>query len=937
MKKFSMLILCLSLVACPISESDSGTPVVVEKSDPTVRKVQPRAITASNENGPVGNVVLNSEAISVLGKNLELLQGATIIDAAGVAHPIAVSKNSVSATGLQADLSLTGNFPVGPTIVKLEFGKNGVQRIDGPTMYGKSIVPEVEKDEYILTFDNPGDADKSASILKSKGFTEFSRVTPGGVGACAKTFVEIKDQQQRPIGSALNLIDTELTLARDSDAKGLRVGSPSDPIPAQQRPAINAVGQDLIQIPPAINNVIVAVLDTGVFEHQEFIVSTNGLNVLKKGANYTKEGNPNGPQESNFDVSDTGASTDDPAKPRGHGTPVASIIAALDGNGGMVGAARGVNILPVKVCITGNKCGTLEVIQGICYAIRQKADVINLSFGGTAMVRSERDVLQTASDQGIVVVAAAGNKGTAGINHYPAAFSLEISGLIAVGSVSETSPGKWTKSDFSNAGNWLDVMAPGENIWTATADGVHVTLTGTSFAAPWISGAAAILKAKGYTDVATIKQKIKQSAAVIPGCPQAQCGTGIIRFDNLFDALVVKPTATPSVACTADLPNGTNGGRWGIGVDGQGNIYSAGSVLVSAAAGDFDFSLNKYNSNCELQWSRSFGSTRNDASASDSASWGFGLVVDQAGNSYIMGVTNGDVTGLAADPVAIGGEDIAIFSYDSSGTRRWVRQLNGNTIDTPGKIVLAKDGLSVYVFGSSNGALAGPHTPGVGGPVGRPTFNGFVLQLKATNGLTILSKQFADDNSNTQINGTVTPDGSIIYRGVELKKLSSIGTETWTRSLATMLGGPTNVSPVTDVAVNANNLFVYSIKFPNVGPPAVVATPLLQTFDSDGIVTLSSFTEPATARDTINRWVLANQDNTITTLADDALSYGTGPFTNVKGYIRQTSAKHQGWTFEVAGSSFAFTTAINPTNSTTSVYYIAGGTRVTKLDVTLQP
>jgi hypothetical protein len=936
MKKFSMLILCLSLVACPISESDSGTPVVVEKSDPTVRKVQPRAITASNENGPVGNVVLNSEAISVLGKNLELLQGATIIDAAGVAHPIAVSKNSVSATGLQADLSLTGNFPVGPTIVKLEFGKNGVQRIDGPTMYGKSIVPEVEKDEYILTFDNPGDADKSASILKSKGFTEFSRVTPGGVGACAKTFVEIKDQQQRPIGSALNLIDTELTLARDSDAKGLRVGSPSDPIPAQQRPAINAVGQDLIQIPPAINNVIVAVLDTGVFNHQEFIVSTNGLNVLKKGANYTKEGNPNGPQESNFDVSDTGASTDDPAKPRGHGTPVASIIAALDGNGGMVGAARGVNILPVKVCITGNKCGTLEVIQGICYAIRQKADVINLSFGGTAMVRSERDVLQTASDQGIVVVAAAGNKGTAGINHYPAAFSLEISGLIAVGSVSETSPGKWTKSDFSNAGNWLDVMAPGGNIHAATADATYDQLTGTSFAAPWISGAAAILKAKGYTDIATIKQRIKQSAVVIPGCPQAQCGTGIIRFDNLFDAPVVKPTATPSVACTAELPNATAG--WGVGVDAQGNIYAAGGTVDPATQGGTDFFLNKYNANCELQWFRSFGSTLRDAfQITQNTPFGFGLAVDQAGNSYILGVTNGDVTGLAADPVAIGGEDIAIFSYDSSGTRRWVRQLNGNTIDTPGKIVLAKDGLSVYVFGSSNGALAGPHTPGVGGPVGRPTFNGFVLQLKATNGLTILSKQFADDNSNTQINGTVTPDGSIIYRGVELKKLSSIGTETWTRSLATMLGGPTNVSPVTDVAVNANNLLVYSIKFPNAGPPAVAATPLLQTFDSDGIVTLSSFIEPVTARDTINRWVRSDADNTVTTLSSDQLSYPPGSQASIKGLIRQTSSKHQGWTFEVPSDSLAFATAPNQTNATISVYYIAGATRVTKLDVTLQP
>jgi hypothetical protein len=928
MKKICTIILGVSLMACPNSKSVTTPPTGA--TDPFVNKIQPRAITAFNENLSLDNVVLKSDGISILGQNLTLLQGASIIDGQSIAHPITLDKNAIPTTGLRVDLSLTGDFPIGPTLIKLDFGTHGVQRFDGPTLYGKNVVPEVEKDEYILTFDNPGDADKSASIFKSKGFTEFSRVTPGGADACAKTYVEVKDTQQRPIGSALNLIDTELALARDSDAKGIRTGSPSDPIPPQQQPAINAVGQDLIEIPPAINNVTVAVLDTGVFNHQEFIVSTNGLNVLKRGENYTKEGNPNGPQASNADITDTGASTDDPAKPRGHGTPVASIIAALDGNGGMVGAARGVNILPVKVCITGNKCGTLEVIQGICYAIRQKADVINLSFGGTAMVRSERDVLQTASEQGIVVVAASGNKGTDGINHYPAAFSLEIPGLIAVGSVSETSPGTWTKSDFSNAGNWLDVMAPGGNIWAATADATYFQLTGTSFAAPWVSGAAAILKAKGYKDVAVIKQKIKQSAAAIPGCPQAQCGTGIIRFNNLFDA---KPTATPSVACTTDLPNATAG--WGVGVDGQGNIYTAGGTGASAAQGGSDFFLNKYNANCELQWSRSFGSTRKDAFAALNTPFGFGLVVDQAGNSYIMGVTNGDVTGLAADPVAIGGEDIAVFSYDSSGTRRWVRQLNGDTIDTPGKIVLK--GNNLIIFGSSNGALAGPHTPGVGGPAGRPTFNGFVMWLQSSTGTTFFSKQFADDNSNTQINGAVTPDGSMIYRGVELKKISSTGTEIWTRSLATMLGGATNVSPVTDVEANANNLFVYSAKFPNAGPPAVAATPFLQTFDTEGLTTVSTFTEPVTARDTINRWVLANQDNTITTISSDQLSYPPGSQVSIKGFIRQTSSKHRGWTFEVPSDSFAFATAPNPANATTSVYFIAGATRVTKLDVTLQP
>lgn len=99
---------------------------------------------------------------------------------------------------------------------------------------------------------------------------------------------------------------------------------------------------------------------------------------------------------------------------------------------------------------------------------------------------SENDAIQRAVDAGIVVVASAGNKESSSYL-YPASYE----NVISVGSISSDNQ----ISYFSNHNNKVDVVAPGENIYTCKKYGQYQYIDGTSFSAPFVSGIAAVLKA----------------------------------------------------------------------------------------------------------------------------------------------------------------------------------------------------------------------------------------------------------------------------------------------------------------------------------------------------------------------------------------------------------------------------------------------------------
>ncbi|MCB9230508.1 MAG: S8 family peptidase [Bacteroidia bacterium] len=173
----------------------------------------------------------------------------------------------------------------------------------------------------------------------------------------------------------------------------------------------------------------------------------------------------------------------------GHGTHVSGIAAAATNNGrGIASIGYNVQIMPVK---TKNDStigsSTLDAtIYGVDYAINTHANVISMSFGGGGFSFSWQILFNEAHDRGIVNVAAAGNDGEYHLS-YPAGYTH----VINVGSTK----GSDLKSGFSNWHPYLDLMAPGSNIYSTAAGEIdhYVNMSGTSMSTPLTSGLCALV------------------------------------------------------------------------------------------------------------------------------------------------------------------------------------------------------------------------------------------------------------------------------------------------------------------------------------------------------------------------------------------------------------------------------------------------------------
>ena len=192
----------------------------------------------------------------------------------------------------------------------------------------------------------------------------------------------------------------------------------------------------------------------------------------------------------------------------GHGTHVAGIIAAERNNGSYgCGIAPDADIYSVRITENG-RITLSNAAEGIRKAISKKVDVINMSFGATGDYKADfQDYIDEAWDAGIVVVAAAGNKGISN-KTYPAACDH----VIAVAAT--TKDGEL--ADYSNYGNWVDISAPGGSSGAGNAifstyisDGGFKGLIGTSQASPMVAATAALI----YSSDSSLKNSHDSSAA----------------------------------------------------------------------------------------------------------------------------------------------------------------------------------------------------------------------------------------------------------------------------------------------------------------------------------------------------------------------------------------------------------------------------------------
>jgi membrane-anchored mycosin MYCP len=242
-----------------------------------------------------------------------------------------------------------------------------------------------------------------------------------------------------------------------------------------------------------------------------------------------------------------------------HGTAVASIIAAAPVAGtAFHGVAPGVRILPVRVTDRdqideGDGSGTRAETIGtaIRYAVDAGARVINMSLTVFRDIPEIRNAVQYARFKDVLVVAAAGNLRSEGNpTPYPAAYE----GVLGVGSVDIAG----ARAEGSQVGPYVDLVAPGVKVTGADPGRGHELWEGTSFATPFVSGAAALIRAaRPELTADQVADRLTATAGVARGGARGpEYGAGVVDpYRAVTDTVATAPAAAAPLPAVAGRPD----------------------------------------------------------------------------------------------------------------------------------------------------------------------------------------------------------------------------------------------------------------------------------------------------------------------------------------------------------------------------------------------
>ncbi len=353
------------------------------------------------------------------------------------------------------------------------------------TEYMQAIKAEQEafnnrEDQILVQYKEPVSSKRSMKMFSQTFSGE--RITPD------VEVIKLKNQaDSQRVMEALQKDPQVLYVEKDKKVK--LHGIPNDPGYANQWHLKNIRAEEAwATIPSSQSPVVVAVIDSGIdYGHIDLVnrIAPGGYNFIVNSNNV-------------LDVS-------------GHGTLVSGIIAAETNNAiGIAGVAgtRDIRILPLKTASYNGESYVSDVIKSIDYAITKNVDIINLSMGSESYSNIENAAIQRAIQKGIVVVASAGNEGRAAYQ-YPASYD----NVISVGSTSKNN----TVSQFSNYNDKVDVVAPGEDIYSCHLNNSYKFVDGTSFSAPVIAGIASVLKSINPSLTRNQVEYIIQTSAIDRG------------------------------------------------------------------------------------------------------------------------------------------------------------------------------------------------------------------------------------------------------------------------------------------------------------------------------------------------------------------------------------------------------------------------------------
>ncbi len=389
-----------------------------------------------------------------------------------------------------------------------------------------------------------------------------------------------------------------------------------------------------------------------------------------------------------------------------HGTHCAGTADAVDDDEGVVGVSTGATLHAVKV-LDGCGSGSLsDVAAGIEYVADQGWDVASMSLGASSGDQTLADAVQYAADNGVLLVAAAGNSGPCtDCVGFPAAYPE----VVAVSSTDEDDG----LSDFSSTGPEVELAAPGGAVLStvppeSSSDGLD-TFSGTSMATPHVAGAGGLLMANGQS--AGEARSTLASTAEDLGLASNEQGNGLLDAEAATNALGDGggSNSAPAVDSVSAAEVETSDGdaefdvSWSVS-DPDGNLSSVDLSLTDDTAGASEDSAS-----VGVSGSSASGTTRLVAAGDDGS-----------GNSYTVGVTVTDGSGATGSGSTTVGETestssapaIDSYSVTEAGSPNPHAEITADwsVSDSDGDL----SSVLVEVFDSS-GSLADSQTTSVSG------------------------------------------------------------------------------------------------------------------------------------------------------------------------------------------------------------------------------
>lgn len=501
-----------------------------------------------------------------------------------------LSLPALSLPALAADHGDARDFAADRVVVKFKAGTDDVAKQQIHSRHGGSVIGEISHLDIQVVRVPPGKALTKVKDYKSEAAIEF----------CEPDFV------------------------------AYAIGVPSDTYFGSQWGMTKVQAPEAWDVTTGQSTIRIAILDTGIDQDHEDLTSKIVMN-------------------KNFTTSST---VDDLY---GHGTHVAGIAAAVTNNGlGVAGLGYDCVIMNVKVLDDKGSGYYSWIASGITWAADNGAKVISMSLGGSSGSSTLQSAVNYAWSKGAVIVAAAGNSGSAS-PVYPAYYS----NCIAVAATDQND----VKASFSSYGSWVDVAAPGVNIFSTLPNhsnkigGLNYgSLSGTSMATPHVAGLAGLVWATSYgTSNTNVRNRIENNCDAIAGTG-SYWQYGRI---NAFRA-VAPPDSTPPGQVT-------------------------GLSVTTVSSSQLDLSWNA-NTEPDLHSYRVYRSTVSGSS--------YSLIASPTVNSY-------SDTGLAADTTyyyVVSAVDIAgnegLKSQEASGTTSEASKMHIYDIT----MTLKKTGISYYAL-----------------------------------------------------------------------------------------------------------------------------------------------------------------------------------------------------------------------------------------------